>query len=115
MTDPLVSESGAVAPENSGRWFLYLIRCRDGHLYTGITTDVGRRLQEHTQGPRGARFLRGRGPLAVAFQAAVGNRSDALRAEYRVKQLRRVQKEALVCGLTDLSSLICRVNARGSD
>jgi putative endonuclease len=92
--------------DSAGPWFLYLIRCRGGHLYTGITTDVERRLQEHAESPRGARFLRGRGPLILAFQAAVGSRGDALKAEYRVKQLRRVQKEALVRGQIDLLSLV---------
>lgn len=93
-------------PEGNGTWFLYLIRCRGGHLYTGITTDVDRRLQEHAQGPRGARFLRGRGPLTLAYQVPVGDRSEALRAEYRVKQLKRVQKEALITGRIELVSLL---------
>lgn len=94
------------ATDGAGPWFLYLIRCRGGHLYTGITTDVERRLQEHSLGPRGARFLRGRGPLTLAFQAPVGDRGQALRAEYRVKQLRRVQKESLICGQIELASLL---------
>lgn len=87
-------------------WFLYLVRCRDGHLYTGITTDVERRLQEHAGGPKGARFLRGRGPLSLAFQAAVGDRATALKAEYRVKRLRKIQKEALIRGRIGLETLI---------
>lgn len=97
---------GNTPSDGTGTWFLYLIRCRDGHLYTGITTDVDRRLQEHSRGPRGARFLRGRGPLTLAYQARVGSRGEALRAEYRVKQLRRVQKEALVNGRIELISLL---------
>ena len=95
-----------------GPWFLYLIRCRRGHLYTGITTDVERRLREHTEGPRGARFLRGRGPLRIEFQTAVGSRGEALRAEYRVKQLNRVQKEALILGRVDLQSLVGCISSR---
>ncbi|QCF26673.1 GIY-YIG nuclease family protein [Hydrocarboniclastica marina] len=83
-----------------------MIRCRQGQLYTGITTDVERRLREHSGGPRGARFLRGRGPLILAYQASVGDRRDALRAEYRVKQLSRVQKEALIQGRLDLRALL---------
>ncbi len=85
-------------------WHLYLIRCADGSLYTGITTDIPRRLREHQLG-RGARRLRGRGPLVLAFSQAVGNRSQALRLEYRVKRLGRAQKEALIAGAAPLPDL----------
>lgn len=90
-TDP--EEPGA----SPGAWFLYLIRCRDGTLYTGIATDVERRLAEH-RGPerRGARYLRGRGPLQLLFARPVGTRESALRLEYRIKRLTRAQKEELV-------------------
>lgn len=79
-------------------WRLYIIRCGDGSLYTGITTDVERRLAEHRGGTagRGARFLRGRGPLTLAFSAPAADRSAALRLERRVKQLPRAGKEALI-------------------
>ena len=85
-------------------WHLYLVRCANGDLYTGISTDVERRLAQHA-GNRGARRLRGKGPLQLAFSCPVGNRSQALRMEYRVKRLPRQQKEALVCGARDLPSL----------
>ena len=70
-------------------WFLYLIRTADNKLYTGITTDVERRYQQHQSG-KGAKALRGKGELTLAFSAL------ALRAEYRVKQLTKRQKERLV-------------------
>ena len=73
-------------------WFLYLIRTADNKLYTGITTDVERRYQKHQSG-KGAKALRGKGELTLAFSAPVGDRSLALRAEYRVKQLTKRQKE----------------------
>ena len=76
-------------------WFLYLIRTADNKLYTGITTDVERRYQQHQSG-KGAKALRGKGELTLAFSAPVGDRSLALRAEYRVKQLTKRQKERLV-------------------
>ena len=76
-------------------WFLYLIRTTDNKLYTGITTDVERRYQQHQSG-KGAKALRGKGELTLAFSAPVGDRSLALRAEYRVKQLTKRQKERLV-------------------
>ncbi len=76
-------------------WFLYLIRTADNKLYTGITTDVERRYQQHQSG-KGAKALRGEGELTLACSAPVGDRSLALRAEYRVKQLTKRQKERLV-------------------
>ena len=77
---------------------LYIVRCADGALYTGIATDVDKRLAEHASGVRGAKFLRGRGPLEVVFAEAVGDRASALRLEHRVKRLTRAQKLALVRG-----------------
>lgn len=76
-------------------WYLYLIRTADNALYTGITTDVARRYQQHQCG-KGAKALRGKGELTLAFSAPVGDRSLALRAEYRVKRLTKRQKEQLV-------------------
>lgn len=77
------------------QWYLYLIQTASGTLYTGITTDVARRLAEHCCG-RGAKALRGRGPLTVVFQSPAGDRANALRLEYRVKQLSRLKKLAIV-------------------
>jgi len=76
-------------------WYLYLIRTGGGALYTGVTTDVLRRLEQHRRG-RGAKALRGKGPLTLAFQCPAGDRGNALRWEYRIKQLTRTQKEQLV-------------------
>lgn len=78
-------------------WSLYLIRTADNRLYTGITTDVARRFMQHQSG-KGAKALRGKGELILAFSAPVGERSLALRVEYRIKQLTKRQKERLVAG-----------------
>ncbi|WP_438918558.1 GIY-YIG nuclease family protein [Kosakonia cowanii] len=78
-------------------WFLYLIRTRNNLLYTGITTDVARRFTQHQTG-KGAKALRGKGALELVFSAQVGERSLALRLEYRIKQLTKHQKERLVAG-----------------
>lgn len=75
-------------------WSVYLVRCADATLYAGITTDVDRRFEEHAAG-RGAKYLRGRGPLELAFRAVVGERGVALRVEHRVKRLSRAEKESL--------------------
>ncbi len=78
-------------------WSLYIVRCRDGSLYTGIATDVKRRLEDHRQaGGRGAKYLRGRGPLALVLERSVGSRSLALRLESRIKRLGKARKEELV-------------------
>ena len=66
---------------------VYLVRCGDGSLYTGITTDVARRIREHEGSDRGAKFLRGKGPLTVVYQRPVGDRSVASRLEHRIKRL----------------------------
>jgi len=87
-------------------WHLYVLRTKDGHLYTGITTDVERRLAEHGgeerkdgQGdkkPRGAKALRGRGPLSLVYSASIGDKGLALRAEHHLKRLARAEKEDLL-------------------
>ena len=92
---------GMPSPEFS----LYILRCADGTLYTGIAVDVERRLAEHRAGRRGARYLRGKGPLELVFSAVVGDRSRASRLEYRVKQLNRAKKSQLVAGRLDLAAL----------
>lgn len=76
-------------------WSVYMLRCADGTFYTGIATDVSRRISEHAQGKRGAKYLRGRGPLELVYQKTVGDRSTATRVEYNVKQLSRVEKQDL--------------------
>ena len=84
---------------------LYIVRCVDGSLYAGIAVDVERRLAEHAGGPKGARFLRGKGPLELVFRQVVGDRSRASRLEYRVKRLGRAAKEALIAGRCSLDDL----------
>ena len=79
------------------QWHLYLVRCPDGSLYTGITTDVDRRLAAHRDN-RGAKRLRGRSPLELVFSQAVGDRAAAMRLEYRVKALSKSDKERIVRG-----------------
>lgn len=88
------------------QWCLYLIRCRNGTLYAGISTDVTRRLAEHQAGaPKGARYLRGKGPLQLVYQAAVGDRSMATKIEIWVKTLPRSVKEELIARRVDLLEL----------
>ena len=92
--------------ESEQCWTLYLIRCGDDSLYTGITTDVNRRLKEHNgDAGKGAKSLRGKRPLTLAFEARARDRSAALKLEYRVKQLSKTEKEALVSRRLDINEL----------
>ena len=81
---------------------LYILRCTDDSLYTGIALDVERRFEEHLQGKRGAKYFGGRQPVEIVFTARVGNRSRASRIEHRVKRLSRAQKIRLVSGQRSL-------------
>jgi len=78
------------------QWHVYILRCADDTLYTGITTDVERRLAEHNASARGAAYTRGRRPVRLVWQASAANRSDASRQEHRLKRLTRAAKEHLV-------------------
>ncbi len=85
--------SEATAP---AEWFVYIIESNDCSLYTGITTDVKRRLQEHRAGKVGAKYFRGRAPLRVVYQESGHDRSSATRREIELKRLKRAQKLALI-------------------
>lgn len=76
-------------------WQLYLLRCGDGTLYTGIALDAQKRLLMHQRG-RGAKYTRGRGPLELVYTESCPSHSDALRRELEVKKLTREEKEALI-------------------
>lgn len=76
-------------------WYLYLVREKNNALYCGITTDVQRRFIQHKEG-KGAKALKGKAPLTLAFQCVIGSRSAASQLEYQVKQLSKSKKERLV-------------------
>ena len=76
-------------------WYVYMIRCKGGTLYTGITTNISRRLAEHQAG-KGAKFLRGKTPLELVYQQTIGSHSDALKEELHIKSLSRTEKEKLI-------------------
>lgn len=93
-------------------WSIYLLRCSDGSLYTGIATDVSRRLAEHEEGARGAKYLRGRGPLELVFHQEIGDRSLASKIEQRVKRLPRECKEDVERLPGRIDELVQRIAAR---
>ena len=77
-------------------WYLYILHCGDGTLYTGITDDVSRRLAAHRAG-KGAKYTRGRGPLELVYTEELPDKGAALRREIDVKKLSRAEKEELIC------------------
>ena len=82
------------------KWSLYVLQCGDGSLYTGVAIDVAARFEAHCTG-KGARYTRGRGPLAIVARAPCGDRGDALSIERTFKSLSRPEKdEILTSGLS---------------
>ena len=91
-------------------WHVYLVRTHDGHLYTGIATDVDRRLEEHrSDAGKGAKYLRGRGPLELVYGRKLGDRALALRVEARLKRRPRTEKEAIVADAPSRRGLLRRL------
>jgi len=77
-------------------WYLYVVLCSDHTLYTGVTTDTTRRLDEHNTSPRGAKYTRTRRPVELVYSVAHENRSEAQKAEYKFKKLSREKKEEVI-------------------
>lgn len=85
----------------SAAWYVYMLRCADDSLYTGITTDVDRRVAEHNgDSGLGARYTRSRRPVRLAYVEAAGSRAEASRREAAIKQLDRRRKLALCLSLS---------------
>jgi putative endonuclease len=87
-------------------WSVYIVRCADDTLYTGIAIDVTARLRKHHEGRHGAKYLRGRGPLQLLLSQEVGDRGLASRVEYRLKQLAKPQKLAICASPRRLRPII---------
>lgn len=95
-TKPAEGEDLPTPSKEPALWQVYLIRCADDSLYAGITTDVERRLGEHRSGTlRAAKYVKGRGPLTLAYTTTAGSRAEASRIEHQLKQLPKARKEAL--------------------
>lgn len=77
-------------------WVVYMMRCADGSLYTGVTTDVERRLRQHNDPKGGAKYTRARQPVALVYSEKCADRSTAQMKEAGIKKLSRQQKEALL-------------------
>jgi len=79
-------------------WYVYILLCGDGSYYTGITTDVQKRLETHKNG-KGAKYTRGRGPLSLLYVETLANKSEALKREHVIKQLTKKKKTDLINGI----------------
>lgn len=77
-------------------YYLYIIRCANASLYTGITTNLERRIKEHNESTRGAKFTRSRRPVVLVYSKKFSNRSTASKAESAIKKLPRTKKIAVI-------------------
>ena len=84
-----------IEKQNSQTWNVYIVRCRDNSCYTGITTDIQRRLIEHNSPRGGAKYTRARQPVALIYHEQVSSRSAAAKREHQIKQMSHSAKEAL--------------------
>ena len=89
-----------------GNYQLYILRCADGSLYTGIALDVEARLRDHGSNRAGAKYLRGRKPFRKVFECPAGDRSRAQQLEHRVKRLSRAEKLRLIRGTLSPDDLV---------
>lgn len=85
-----------MAHTGPGSWYVYMLKCSDGSLYTGITRDLERRVHEHNHTAAGARYTRARRPVSLVFSQQQASRGDAARREAAIKKLPRQAKQALL-------------------
>ena len=78
------------------RWYVYMLRCEDNSLYTGVTTDLTRRFDEHSGTKRGAKYTRAKRPTALVYSRWFRSRSNAQKEEARIKKLLKGEKEAML-------------------
>jgi putative endonuclease len=77
------------------QWHIYIVRCRDGTLYTGIAMNLKKRIGEHNSREGGARYTRSRQPVELVYSERAASRSEALKREYEIKRLPRAKKKQL--------------------
>jgi len=77
-------------------YYLYMVRCKDRTLYTGITTDLKRRVMEHNESKKGAKYTKARRPVILVYHEEFKSRGEASKREYVVKKLNKIEKEELI-------------------
>ena len=89
--------AAASDPDKPDKWVVYILRCADDTLYTGITNDIEKRLQQHNgEQKNGAKYTRSRQPVTLVYSEATGSRSEASKREYAIKSLSRREKQSLI-------------------
>ena len=92
----------AIPEASKKKWSVYIVRCKDNSLYTGISNDVDERFATHqAQGQKCAKYLRGRAPLELVFVTVIGSMSEASKLEWEIKQYSMEEKEALISSESD--------------
>jgi putative endonuclease len=81
---------------NMSAWFVYVVRCSDGSLYTGITNNIKKRILEHNYGTRGAKYTKSRRPVRLLYKRECDSRSHALKEEWAFKKLKKTEKERII-------------------
>jgi len=76
-------------------WYVYIVECHDRTYYTGITTDIARRISEHNHSPKGAKYTRARRPVVLCYHEKYEDKSAALKREIAIKKMKRTEKSAL--------------------
>lgn len=87
-------------------YYVYMLRCSDNSIYTGITTDIERRFSEHMGSLKGAKYTKSRKPVKIETAFSVASKSDALKIEIQIKKLTKSNKEKLINSELDFSSIL---------
>ena len=82
--------------EESFDWFVYILECKDKTLYTGITNNLNKRIEQHNNSPEGAKYTRARRPVRCVYQEKQKNRSEATKREMVIKKMSRIEKLSLI-------------------
>lgn len=101
-----LADNSDASSHKQASWSVYLIRTAANQLYCGVTTDVERRFKEHQCGKKGAKYLKGKGPLELAWSEVVGDKCKAMRLEYKIKQLTKAKKETIISQALQLDELL---------
>jgi putative endonuclease len=94
MTDKMKREKAEGI--NNDTWHVYMVRCSDGTLYTGITNDLEKRIKAHNSGKDGARYTRSRRPVKLVYSEEVDSKSTAAKLEYKIKKMTRAKKMEMI-------------------
>lgn len=87
-------------------WYVYIIECSDKTFYTGITSDIHRRIEEHNTSPKGAKYTKGRRPVKLVYCRRKKNKITASKEEYRIKKLTREEKLKMILSTSTMSSFV---------